>query len=87
MKTENLLLIAGLGFIVYWLAKKPKKVIDIDPPMEMQKIEEEPKTIVLDLNKTRRNEGLFPESMAKDYNASVMRTIAPPRTFIKENFS
>ena len=88
MKTENILLIAGLGFIAYWLTKKPKKVIDIDPPMEMEMEKvEEPKTIVLDLNKTRRNEGLFPESMAKDYNASVMRTIAPPRTFIKEDFS
>ena len=87
MKLENLLLIAGVGFIAYWLVKKPIKVIDIDPPMEAEIIKEEPKTIVLDLNKTRRNEGLFPESMAKDYNASVMRTIAPPRTFIKENFS
>jgi hypothetical protein len=87
MKAENVLLIVGIGFIAYWLAKKPNKVIDIDPPMEIDvdKVEE-PKTIVLDLNKTGRNEGLYPESMVKDYNASVMGTIAPPRTFIKEFF-
>jgi hypothetical protein len=82
MKTENILLIGGLGLIAYWLFKKPKKVIDIDPPMEMQKIEE-PKTIVLDLNKTK-NEGLFPESMAKDYDSSLFSTIAPPRYTIKD---
>ncbi len=86
MKFENLLLIAGVGFIAYWLVKKPIKVIDIDPPMEMEKQKEEPKTIVLDLNKTRRNEGLFPERMAKDFDASFYSTIASPRTFIKDNF-
>lgn len=84
MKAENFLLVLGVGFIAYWLAKKPIKVIDINPPMET---EDEPKTIVLDLNKTKRNGGLFPESMAKDYDASLFSTIAPPRTSIKENFS
>jgi NAD(P)-dependent dehydrogenase (short-subunit alcohol dehydrogenase family) len=44
--------------------------------MEMEKKKEEPKTIVLDLNKTRRNEGLFPERMAKDFE------IAPAVSFL-----
>jgi hypothetical protein len=91
MKLENLLLIAGVGFIAYWLVKKPIKVIDIDPPMESELPKnEERKTIVLDLNKTRRNEGLmrneglFPERMAKDFNISPFKTVSPPRYSIKE---
>jgi hypothetical protein len=84
MKLENLLLVAGVGFIAYWLAKKPIKVIDINPQMEMQK--EEPKTIILDLNKTKRNGGLFPESMVKDYNASKFSTVAPPLVVFKREF-
>jgi len=84
MKLENLLLVAGVGFIAYWLVKKPIKVIDINPPMEIQK--EEPKTIVLDLNKTRRNGGLFPDGMVKDYNASKFRTVAPPMVVVKREF-
>jgi hypothetical protein len=84
MKAENLLLIAGIGFIAYWLVKKPIKVIDINPPMEIEK--EEPKTIVLDLNKTKRNSGLFPDNMAKDYNASKFSTVAPPMVVIKREF-
>ena len=84
MKLENLLLVAGVGFIAYWLVKKPIKVIDINPPMEMEK--EEPKTIFLDLNKTKRNGGLFPDNMVKDYNASKFRTVAPPMVVIKKEF-
>jgi len=84
MKAENLLILVGVGFIAYWLVKKPIKVIDINPPMEIEK--EEPKTIVLDLNKTKRNSGLFPDNMAKDYNASKFRTVAPPMVVIKREF-
>jgi len=84
MKLENLLLIAGVGFIAYWLVKKPIKVIDINPPMEAELQKVEPKTIVLDLNKTRRNEGLFPERMAKDFNVSSFKTVSPPRYTINE---
>jgi len=82
MKLENLLLVAGVGFIAYWLVKKPIKVIDINPPME----KEEPKTIVLDLNKTKRNGGLFPDDMVKDYNASKFSTVAPPMVVVKREF-
>ena len=84
MKLENLLLVAGVGFIAYWLVKKPIKVIDINPPMEMEK--EEPKTIFLDLNKTKRNGGLFPDDMVRDYNASKFNTVAPPSVLVKKGF-
>lgn len=83
MKAENFLLVLGVGFIAYWLAKKPIKVIDINPPMET---EDEPKTIVLDLNKTKRNGGLFPDNMVQDYNASKFSTVAPPSVLFKRNF-
>jgi hypothetical protein len=84
MKLENLLLIAGVGFIAYWLVKKPIRVINIDPPMEAELQKVEPKTIVLDLNKTRRNEGLFPERMAKDFDVSKIKTVSPAKYSIKE---
>jgi hypothetical protein len=84
MKLENLLLVAGIGFIAYWFIKKPTKVIDINPPMEMET--EEPQTIVLDLNKTKRNSGLFPDDMVKDYNASKFSTVAPPSVLVKKGF-
>jgi hypothetical protein len=84
MKVENLLLVLGVGFIAYWLVKKPIKVIDINPQMELDN--EEPKTIVLDLNKTKRNGGLFPDNMVNDYNASKFSTVAPPSVTVKRQF-
>jgi hypothetical protein len=83
MKAENLLLVLGVGFIAYWLVKKPIKVIDINPQMELDN--EEPKTIVLDLNKTKNN-GLFPDNMVNDYNASKFSTVAPPSVTVKRQF-
>jgi len=83
MKAENLLLVFGVGFIAYWLVKKPIKVIDINPQMELDN--EEPKTIVLDLNKTK-NGGLFPDNMVNDYNASKFSTVAPPSVTVKRQF-
>jgi hypothetical protein len=83
MKAENLLLVLGVGFIAYWLVKKPIKVIDINPQMELDN--EEPKTIVLDLNKTK-NGGLFPDNMVNDYNASKFSTVAPPSVTVKRQF-
>jgi len=83
MKAENLLLVLGVGFIGYWLFKKPTKVIDINPQMELDN--EEPKTIVLDLNKTK-NGGLFPDNMVNDYNASKFSTVAPPSVTVKRQF-
>jgi hypothetical protein len=84
MKAENLLLVLGVGFIAYWLVKKPIKVIDINPQMELDN--QEPKTIVLDLNKTKRNGGLFPDNMVNDYNASKFSTVAPPSVTVKRQF-
>lgn len=83
MKAENLLLVLGVGFIAYWLVKKPIKVIDINPQMELDT--EEPKTIVLDMNKTK-NGGLFPDNMVNDYNASKFSTVAPPSVTVKRQF-
>jgi hypothetical protein len=77
MKTENILIIGGLAFIAYHLFRNKKEIIDINPAMEADKVEEvQPKTIVLDLNPARR--GLFPDAMYKGYNSSKMATVAPP---------
>ena len=73
MKIENVLLIGGAVFIVYWLYKKPKGVINIDP--KMSKVEDEKKTIYLNL--TSEPNGFY-DDFIKDYNASKERTVAPP---------
>ena len=38
MKVENALLIGGALFIAYWLYKRPKGVVNIDP--KMSKVED-----------------------------------------------
>lgn len=87
LKTENILIIAGLGFLAYWYFKKRKGVINIDPKMgesvkgDKLNPNKEPKTIVLDLRE-KGKKGLFPSKMAKDYDSRMEKTFAPARTVI-----
>lgn len=87
---ENIVLLAGVGFLAYWFYKKPKGVININPKMETdkkpskdEKNKQEPKTIVLDLREKNKG-GLFPQSMAKDYDYRREKTFAPARTVITD---
>jgi len=85
LTTENILIVAGIGFISYWLWKRKKNVITIDPKMgESYKPSEEKKTIVLDLSgKPNRDvSSLFPNNMVKDFDSREVKTFAPARTTI-----
>jgi hypothetical protein len=73
MKIENALLIGGAVFIAFWLYKRPKGVVNIDP--KMSKVEDEKKTIFLNL--TSEPNGFY-DDFIRDYNASKERTVAPP---------
>ena len=84
LATENLLILAGIGFIGYWLFKKTKaKTIDL-PMGQSYKPAEEKKTIVLDLSgrQNRDVSSLFPNNMVKDYDTMREKTFAPARTVI-----
>ena len=83
--TENLLLIAGFGFLAYWFFKRTSNAKTIDPKMgESYKPAEEKKTIVLDLSgkKNRDVSSLFPNNMVRDFDSREERTFAPARTEI-----
>lgn len=85
LATENLLIIAGIGFIAYWLFKKTKNAKTIDIPMGASyKPTEEKKTIVLDLSgrQNRDVSSLFPNNMVKDFDTMREKTFAPARTVI-----
>lgn len=87
MKRNDLLILAGVGLLVYYFYKKNKKVVHIDPPMETKG---EPKTIVLDLNRTRSGNNanrLFSQNMVKDYNASKFATTSPPSVVVKQMYN
>jgi hypothetical protein len=89
MKNKDLLILAGVGLIVYYFYTKRKKVIAIDPPMET-KGNDEKKTIVLDLNNTRSKNNanrLFSQSMVKDFNASKFATTSPPSVVVKQVYN
>ena len=79
---ENFVLFAGLGYLAYWLFKKSKGAITIDPKMNESVKIEKPKTIVLDFSQNKN--GLFPSNMAKDYDYAREKTFAPARTVITE---
>lgn len=83
--TENLLILAGVGFIAYWLFKKTKNAKTIDPKMgESYNPAEEKKTIILDLSgKAKRDvSSLFPNNMVRDFDSREVKTFAPARTTI-----
>lgn len=73
MKVENVLLFAGGFFIGYWLFRKPKGVISIDPKMETPKSTQK-ETIYLNL--TSEPQGFY-DDFIRQYNASKERTVAP----------
>jgi hypothetical protein len=85
LAVENIIIFAGLGYLAYWYFKKPKGVININPKMgESVKPVQDKKTIVLDLSGNKKNNGVFPQAMAKDYDYRESRTFAPARTTINE---
>jgi len=86
LSTENLLILAGIGFIGYWLFKKSKaKTIDL-PMGQSYKPAEEKKTIILDLSgKPKRDvSSLFPNNMVRDFDSREIKTFAPARTTITD---
>jgi hypothetical protein len=87
LSTQNILIVAGIGFIGYWLWKRRRKVITIDPKMgESYKPSEEKKTIILDLSGrvNRDVSSLFPNNMVKDFDSREIKTFAPARNVITE---
>lgn len=86
---ENVVLLAGVGYLAYLFLRKPKGVININPAMgESVKVNDikpksEPKTIVLDLREKDRG-AIFPKSMAKNYDSREIKTFAPARTVITD---
>jgi hypothetical protein len=81
---QNIIIFGGLGYLAYWLFKKQRKAINIDPKMgeSIRPVKkEEPKTIVLDLREKNRG-AIFPQSMAKKYDSRREKTFAPARTVI-----
>jgi hypothetical protein len=90
LSIENVLILAGVGFIAYWYLRKPKGVININPKMgesiklnNIKKPNAEPKTIVLDLREKKKSE-IFPQSMYKGYDSREIKTFAPARTVIND---
>jgi hypothetical protein len=87
LTTENILILSGLGFIGYWLYKKQRRAITIDPKMgESYKPSEEKKTIVLDISGKRNRDvsSLFPNNMVRDFDSREIKTFAPARTTITD---
>jgi hypothetical protein len=87
MKSEDVFFIAGLVFIGYWLTKKNPTIIasdslDIKPFVP----NEEPKTIVLDLNKGRSPNQNADEIYVRDYKTAIQDTVSPRRVFVKQDF-
>lgn len=83
LSVQNVIIAFGVGYLAYWLYKKQKKVIQINPPM-VENVEE-PKTIVLDLSNNKGN--LFPNSMVRDFNATKFATTSPPMVVVKNSYN
>ncbi len=83
---QNIIIFGGLGYLAYWLFKKQRRAINIDPKMgeSIKPVKkQDPKTIVLDLREKNRG-AIFPKSMSKNYDSRQIKTFAPARTTIIE---
>lgn len=85
MKTENVLILLGVGFIGYWLLKKRQNIIDVNTPISKS---EEPKTIILDLSNKKNTRMSMKKSFYDDfrgtgYNTSKFATVSPPTVTVK----
>ena len=88
MKLEDVFFIGGLVFIGYWITKKqatiiPSDSLDISP---LTQPEEEPKTIVLNLNAPKNSGYVMEDKYVKDYNSSMEATFSPQKVHVKRYF-
>lgn len=83
---QNIIIFGGLGYLAYWLFKKQRRAINIDPKMgeSIRPVKkQDPKTIVLDLREKNRG-AIFSNKMVKGYDYTREKTFAPARTTIIE---
>lgn len=73
MKLENVLLIGGLAFLTYWLIKKNPKIIDVSD----NNTNNEPKTIVLNLNQVKGKPDVLSSKVERRFNAHEFATVSP----------
>jgi len=93
MKTENIILIAGLGFIAYWLTRRNPTIIDnsngmtnTNKPIDLETDDTDSKTIVLDMRPKTKREA-FVDPFRKGYNTSKFATVAPPSVTVRQTNS
>lgn len=87
MKLEDVFFIGGLVFIGYWLTKKNPTIIASDSLDTKPFVpNDEPKTIVIDLNRPKLPVQGLDESYVRDYRTAIQDTFSPQRVFVKQEF-
>jgi hypothetical protein len=87
MKLEDVFFIGGLVFIGYWLTRKNPTIITSENTGVKPFIkEEEPKTIVIDLNKTQNSNSVLNNSVVRDYKTAIQDTVSPLKVYVKDVF-